>query len=1472
MSSPAFSGKASSVAQMSKINKEANGVFHSLLQAVASLKLTITMFLMGMIVVFVGSLAQARRDVWLVVEQYFRTYIAWIDVADFFPPGMFPGFASVDWDATLGSLRYIPFLGGWTIGWILLVNLLVAHYLRFKIRATGGKLLAGIGIMAIGGILTWAVVYTGNQQTGVESGNTWLSPENIWGLMMGLLGVSAVIPIATAFLSKSGSTLGRILLGIIGISMGGLLLYFLIGGKDAQLNLSSMRILWQLLKGTACAMVILIGSNLLFAQRGGIVVLHIGVALLMFSELQTGFYAKENLLTMEEGETTSFMRDVRSRELAIVTRNDGKDRVVAIPQEILEAAAEADGDERIIDYDKLPFLIRIDKFYRNSGLRARLPDDEKLATTGLGTFATPVAKAPVTGMDNTHDMSSVQITLIDEKSGAEIHTILCAQEVSEMRAKPIAEVTSVDNTDFQFYLRFKRSYKDYRVELLDTERTNYIGTSTPRDYRSKILIHDADSKESAEFTVWMNNPLRYKGETFYQSGHSELPDGTGITTLSVVKNTGWMLPYIACMILSVGMFAHFGRTLARYLARLERSGYPQNQTSIDPSDTTDDLDAQDESLAKKVLQRAEKKRLQKPPSAKKPSRKKSFPQRKADTSSLASITLTAVVVVLSIGWLGSKLRVPAAVEGEMHVGQFADLPVAWQGRPQPIESFARAELLSISHKSTFHGELAPREIDEDLREDLKDRIKAAWPQKDVDFTALEKFNGEYIDWIVKIADLTGSGKTITEERVRDLFIKRMDATRWVLDVVARPERGERHRVIRIDNDEILSALSLEKRSGLTYSPYEIKAKIDNLQPIYRSAIGREMKDEKHLMLPIERRVLTLFRSMGRIEALRNMFIIDRTETLTESIVQTWWVLKRLGSTQAIMAIPTGLENEQRSWETVLASTAVYNLNLQMQEAGVSNRNEWDTYFQQTLPQKMVTDTVVGSYEILAGHLEEMAKTTERAVSQTDMQKQAQQAADSELFQNQPYMQRIFQLIANAPVGSSADQIVALITDTQFQEIADERIASEAFRIFKELNQNQDEPDPRLKALRAQLQALPLDDEAAITTTMNSNLMALAMDDLDKRVGDLIYSNDDTQVFEKSTAAMIETLTAWQQDDVEQFNHAVANYGSMLSESKVSHLSTDAIRLESFFNHFEPLWKSMYLYFPVLLFGFLSWIMWSKPLRQAGFWLMVLAFVVHTIALGMRMSISGRPPVTNLYSSSIFIGWAVVAACFMIEPLLKNGIGNVIGSTAGMTTLVIAHYLARDEGDTLGVMQAVLDTTFWLATHVVCITLGYAATFLAGAFGIAYCFKSRFGTETKSPEMVQLGKITYGILCYALFFSLIGTILGGLWADDSWGRFWGWDPKENGAMLIVMWNAVILHARWDKMVRDYGTAVLAIFGNIVTAWSWFGVNELSAGLHNYGFTEGRLLALLIFVGIQLALITIAVIPVILRKSQTPNATT
>jgi hypothetical protein len=101
---------------------------------------------------------------------------------------------------------------------------------------------------------------------------------------------------------------------------------------------------------------------------------------------------------------------------------------------------------------------------------------------------------------------------------------------------------------------------------------------------------------------------------------------------------------------------------------------------------------------------------------------------------------------------------------------------------------------------------------------------------------------------------------------------------------------------------------------------------------------------------------------------------------------------------------------------------------------------------------------------------------------------------------------------------------------------------------------------------------------------------------------------------------------------------------------------------------------------------------------------------------------------------------------------------------------------------------------------------------------------------------QVAGMMYGTLCFATLLSFTGTVLGGIWADQSWGRFWGWDPKENGAVLIVIWNALILHARWCGLVKARGMAILAVVGNMWTAWSWFGTNQLGIGLHAYGFDD------------------------------------
>ncbi len=285
---------------------------------------------------------------------------------------------------------------------------------------------------------------------------------------------------------------------------------------------------------------------------------------------------------------------------------------------------------------------------------------------------------------------------------------------------------------------------------------------------------------------------------------------------------------------------------------------------------------------------------------------------------------------------------------------------------------------------------------------------------------------------------------------------------------------------------------------------------------------------------------------------------------------------------------------------------------------------------------------------------------------------------------------------------------------------------------------------------------------------------------------------------------------------------------------------------------------MVIYVAAVVLGCIFWINLSEPVRRAGFALLVLAFVIHTIGLGFRMYLEGRPPVTNLYSSAIFIGWGSVVLGLILERIFKGGIGLVASGLIGFTTLIIAHHLALS-GDTMEMLRAVLDTNLWLSTHVVVVTLGYASMFVAGLLAAVYIVRGFF-TRTLSSETARaLARMVYGIVCFATLASFTGTILGGIWADQSWGRFWGWDPKENGALLIVLWNAIVLHARWGGLIKERGLMAMAVFGNIVTSFSWFGVNMLGIGLHSYGFMDKAFFWLMAFDASQVALILLAFLP-------------
>ncbi len=298
--------------------------------------------------------------------------------------------------------------------------------------------------------------------------------------------------------------------------------------------------------------------------------------------------------------------------------------------------------------------------------------------------------------------------------------------------------------------------------------------------------------------------------------------------------------------------------------------------------------------------------------------------------------------------------------------------------------------------------------------------------------------------------------------------------------------------------------------------------------------------------------------------------------------------------------------------------------------------------------------------------------------------------------------------------------------------------------------------------------------------------------------------------------------------------------------------------EFFFNHVDPFTHSMYLYVLALLLACFSWLGWNRTLNRTAFYLLLLALAVHTFGLVSRMYLQERPPVTNLYSSAIFIGWGAVIVALILERIFRDGIGAACAGAIGFITLIIAHHLAGS-GDTLEMLQAVLDTNIWLATHVVVVTTGYAAMFLAGMLAMIYIIRGLFTRSLNKPTADSLSRMTYGVVCFATLFSFVGTVLGGIWADQSWGRFWGWDPKENGAVLIVLWCAIILHARWGGFIRQRGLMIMAIFGNIVTSFSWFGVNMLGVGLHSYGFMDKAFPWLCAFVASQLALMAGAAVP-------------
>ena len=312
--------------------------------------------------------------------------------------------------------------------------------------------------------------------------------------------------------------------------------------------------------------------------------------------------------------------------------------------------------------------------------------------------------------------------------------------------------------------------------------------------------------------------------------------------------------------------------------------------------------------------------------------------------------------------------------------------------------------------------------------------------------------------------------------------------------------------------------------------------------------------------------------------------------------------------------------------------------------------------------------------------------------------------------------------------------------------------------------------------------------------------------------------------------------------------AMANYKAALLMVPGELFDITVLKKETWMNRVNLFYTSVGLYLLAFILLGLSWMIQPLLLKRASYALLILGFLFHAYGIYLRMHIMGRPPVSTLYESVIFVAFIVILFAIILEYFRRDGLGIFVGTVSGS----IFHYIGfgySADGDTLGMLVAVLNSNFWLATHVTTITMGYGASLVAGFIGHLYLVQAIRQPENKS-NLKSIFNNLFGITLIALFFTLFGTILGGIWADQSWGRFWGWDPKENGALLIVLWQLMMVHMRLSGLAKPAEFALGMALNNIIVALAWFGVNLLQVGLHSYGFDDGVARNLFIFIVLEL----------------------
>lgn len=287
-------------------------------------------------------------------------------------------------------------------------------------------------------------------------------------------------------------------------------------------------------------------------RKAGIQLTHVGLILLLVGELLTGLFQKESQLRLDEGETKNYSESYRDVELALLDTTDPKfNQVVAIPEAVL-----ADGG--IVQHPKLPFQIKIQDYYANATIQMRdqVPNAAPaLATTGIGPRVVLIPLR-LTYKQDERNAPAANVELVGTEGS------LGTWLVSPLLGMP--QTFSHQGRTWEISVRFKRYYRPFAITLLDFTHEKYPGTDIPKNFASRVRLKADDAHEDREVLIYMNNPLRYSGLTFYQASFDN-DDRT--TVLQVVRNPSWVLPYVSCILMGLGLLVQFSIHLFGFIRK-----------------------------------------------------------------------------------------------------------------------------------------------------------------------------------------------------------------------------------------------------------------------------------------------------------------------------------------------------------------------------------------------------------------------------------------------------------------------------------------------------------------------------------------------------------------------------------------------------------------------------------------------------------------------------------------------------------------------------------------------------------------------------------------------------------------------------------------------------------------------------------------------------------------------------------------